>query len=107
MEQVAMEQVAMITQLVQDMIAMNSTEKEWGHFLLNLNRKVGDLTSIVSDIPEQREWEVAYVARRVEKEAKLAREQEAKAWEEMRLKDKKNERRRELYKLNKAKKEQK
>jgi len=106
-----MEQVAIITQLVQDMIAMNSTEREMNNFLLNLNSAVRNLTYIVKEIPLEREWAVEYEANKVEREAREAKEKEEEKakWERARAREKeeRNERRRELYQLKKAKKEQK
>jgi hypothetical protein len=107
-----MEQVAIITQLVQDMIAMNSTEREMKDFLLNLNSAVRTLTYIVKEeIPLHREWAVEYEANKVEREAKEAKEKEEEKakWERARAREKveQNSRRRELYQLKNAKKEQK
>jgi len=98
-----MEQVAIITQLVQDMIAMNSTESEMGHFLLNLNCAVRTLTSIKEDIPAKRARDLWWEAGRAEREAKEAEYWAKRNAEEARKKEAQKERRRELYQLKKLK----
>jgi hypothetical protein len=103
-----MEQVAIITKLVQDMIAMNSTEKEMGNFLLNLNCAVRNLTSIVEDIPRDRQWAEEWGAIAQQRAEREKAEEKAK-WERDREweREERNRRRRELYQEKKVKKEQK
>jgi hypothetical protein len=102
-----MEQVAIITQLVQDMIAMNCGEREMAHFILNLDTAVKTLTYIKEDTPRQmaRDWKRE--AGRAEREAKEAKEKEEKRLiqerQEEYKKEKQRQRRRELYQLKKMK----
>jgi hypothetical protein len=101
-----MEQVAIITKLVEELTAMNCGEKHMAHFILNLDCAVRTLTHIKEDIPRQMAWEVKWEAGRAEREAKEAKSKEeyrAKVEaEEARKKEAQRERRRELYQLKKA-----
>ena len=103
-----MEQVAIITKLVEEMIAMNCGERNMAHFILNLDTAVRTLTHIKEDIPRQMAWEAKWEAGRAEREAKEAKSKEeyrAKVErEEARKKEAQRERRRELYQLKKAEK---
>jgi hypothetical protein len=102
-----MEQVAIITKLVEELTAMNCGEKHMAHFILNLDCAVRTLTHIKEDIPRQMAWEVKWEAGRAEREAKEAKSKEeyrAKVEaEEARKKEAQKERRRELYQLKKLK----
>lgn len=103
-----MEQVAIITQLVQDMIAMNCSERQMGHFILNLDTAVRTLTHIKEDAPRQMVWEAKWEAEKQEREAKEAEKMREylakKEREEERKKEAQRQRRRELYQLKKAEK---
>jgi hypothetical protein len=104
-----MEQVAIITQLVQEMVALNCSESEMAHFILNLDTAVKTLTYIKEDIPRQRARDLRWEAGRAEREAKEAKEKEEKRLiqerQEEYKKEKQRHRRRELYQLKKAEKE--
>jgi hypothetical protein len=103
-----MEQVAIITKLVEEMIAMNCGERHMGHFILNLDTAVRTLTHIKEDIPRQMAWEAKWEAGRAEREAKEAKSKEeyrAKVEaEEARKKEEKRKRRAFLYQAKKAEK---
>jgi hypothetical protein len=103
-----MEQVAIITKLVEEMIAMNCGEREMAHFILNLDCAVRTLTHIKEDTPRQMARDLKWEAGRAEREAKEAKEKEEKRLiqerQEEYKKEAQRERRRELYQLKKAEK---
>jgi hypothetical protein len=103
-----MEQVAIITKLVEEMIAMNCGEREMAHFILNLDCAVRTLTHIKEDTPRRMARDLKWEAGRAEREAKEAKEKEEKRLiqerQEEYKKEKQRERRRELYQLKKAEK---
>jgi hypothetical protein len=95
-----MEQVAIITKLVQELIAMNKpidVESVLGEFVSSLEQKVARKK-------EQREWSVRWEEGRVEREKRLVIEKARAEREAKRVKEERNERRRELYQLKKAEK---
>ena len=103
-----MEQVAIITKLVEEMIAMNCGERHMAHFILNLDTAVRTLTHIKEDAPRQMVWEAKWEAEKQEREAKEAEKMREylakKEREEERKKEAQRQRRRELYQLKKAEK---
>jgi len=103
-----MEQVAIITKLVEEMIAMNCGEREMAHFILNLDTAVKTLTYIKEDTPRQMARDLKWEEGRAEREAKEAKEKEEKRLiqerQEEYKKEAQRERRRELYQLKKAEK---
>ena len=102
-----MEQVAIITKLVEEMIAMNCGERQMAHFILNLDCAVRTLTHIKEDAPRQTARDLRWEAGREEREAKEAKAKEdyraKREAEEAEKKEAQRERRRELYHLKKMK----
>jgi hypothetical protein len=104
-----MEQIAIITRLVQEMSALNCSEMQMEHFIHNLDAAVRTLSYIREQTPKQMARDLRREAERPAREAEEAKEKEEKRIiqerQEAYKKEKKNERRRELYHLKKEKRE--
>ena len=105
-----MEQVAIITRVVQEMIAMNCSEMQMEHFILNLDTAVRTLTHIKEhSYPVDGEKALRVEARMKQLEEERVRKvrewNEKKEQEEAEKKERQNARRRELYKMKKERQE--
>ena len=102
-----MEQIAIITRLVQEMSALNCSEMQMEHFIHNLDAAVRTLSYIREDTPRQMARDLKREAERPAREAEVAKEKEEKRVIQERQaaywREKKNARRRELYQLKKMK----
>lgn len=99
-----MEQIAIITKLVQEINEMDCHERDHYQVILNLDIAVRNLTRIVKEIPEQKardaKWEAGREEREAKEEEKRLVEEKQKAYK----KEAQRERRRQLYQLKKNEK---
>ena len=103
-----MEQIAIITKLVQEMKEMGCPKEDYDHFILNLDCAVRTLTYIKEDTPKKMAWALKREEERPAREVKEAKEQEEKRLvkerQEAYKKEAQRERRRHLYQVKKMEK---
>lgn len=99
-----MEQIAIITKLVQEINEMDCPKMEYKQFILNLDIAVGNLTRIVKELPEQIARDAKWEARREEREAKEEEKRLVEEKQKAYKKEAQRERRRQLYQLKKNEK---
>lgn len=108
-----MEQIDILTKLVQEVNEMDCGRENWFLFLRSLDGAVRNLTSVKEHIARDMRWEAGreereakkaekWEAGREEREAKEAKKEQQRVIHEAWKREQKNQRRRELYQLKKA-----